>query len=280
MFQRHFDFRAWAATGLLLCVSPCASPEQIKYKLALREVVETRLQRYAGDNKQRESTLKAIFGEVGCADNLVEQGVKGSKLPNVICTLPGTSDKVLIVGAHYDRAAVGDGVVDNWSGASLLPSLYQALKGQPRKHTYIFVGFTDEEKGEIGSHFYAKEFMTKEQVTATDAMVCMDTWGLGPTEVWTSHADKNLLDKLIRIANAQNAPLSGMDVDKVGSTDSVPFSERNIPSITLHSINQKTWDAQFSAIDLDDYYRSYQLIALYLAYLDQFSAEHSSGPPK
>jgi hypothetical protein len=29
----------------------------------------------------------------------------------------GSSEKVIIVGAHFDRVAQGDGVVDNWSGA-------------------------------------------------------------------------------------------------------------------------------------------------------------------
>jgi peptidase M28-like protein len=287
MFLRHVDLRVRATAALLLLVSLDVCADQIKYKLTLRSVVESRLQRYAGNNKQREATLKAMFGEVGCTENLVEQPVRESRLPNVICTLPGTTDQVIIVGAHYDRAEDGDGVVDNWSGASLLPSLYQALNGQPRKHTYVFIGFTDEEKGEIGSHFYAKEFMTKEQIAATDAMVNMDTLGLGVTEVWASTADKRLLEKLIRIAMAQNVPISGMNVDGVGSTDSVQFADRKIPSITLHSINQQTWNAhilhtskdKYSAINLDEYYRSYQLIAMYIAYLDQSSREAPSGPP-
>jgi len=90
--------------------------------------------------------------------------------PKCICVLPGSSGKVIIVGAHFDHVSEGDGVVDNWSGASLLPSPYQAVKNEPRKHTYIFIGFTDEEKGEVGSHSYAQR-MTKEEVAATDAMV-------------------------------------------------------------------------------------------------------------
>ena len=77
-------------------------------------------------------------------------------------------------------------MVDNWSGASLLPSLYEAVKLEPRRHTYIFVGFTDEEKGEVGSHFYVRR-MTTEQVAATDAMVNMDALGLAPTEIWATH---------------------------------------------------------------------------------------------
>lgn len=86
---------------------------------------------------------------------------------------------MIIIGAHYDHVDAGDGVVDNWSGASLLASLYQAVKVEPRTHSYIFIGFTDEEKGEVGSHFYVRQ-MTQEQVALTDAMVNMDTLGRMP----------------------------------------------------------------------------------------------------
>ena len=57
---------------------------------------------------QREATLKQMFAEAGCDDqHISEQPVKGSKLPNIICLLPGSSDKVIIVGAHFDRASEG-----------------------------------------------------------------------------------------------------------------------------------------------------------------------------
>ena len=64
-------------------------------------------------------------------------------------------------------------------------------------------------------------------------------------------------------------------MDKVGTTDSEQFAARNIPSITIHSLTQATWNAdilhtskdKFSAIRLD-YYRSYCLIAAYIAFLD------------
>jgi Zn-dependent M28 family amino/carboxypeptidase len=155
--------------------------------------------------------------------------------------LPGTSDKVIIVGAHFDRVSKGDGVVDNWSGASLLPSFYEAMKTEPRKHTYIFIGFTDEEKFEVGSHFYVQQ-LTKEQVAATDAMVNMDTLGLGPTQVWGSHSDKFLIGTLGYIAKRLNAPVSIVDVDQVGSIDSEQFAVRKIPRITIHSLTQKLWE--------------------------------------
>jgi Zn-dependent M28 family amino/carboxypeptidase len=150
------------------------------------------------------------------------------------------------------------------------------VKVEPRKHTYIFIGFTDEEKGETGSHYYARQ-MTREQVAATDAMVNMDTLGLAPTEVWASHSDKNLISRLVRVARLLNTPVTAANVERIGSTDSEQFAERKIPSITIHSLTQKTWDAhilhsskdKLSAMNLDDYYQTYGLLAAYVAYLDQ-----------
>jgi Zn-dependent M28 family amino/carboxypeptidase len=251
--------------------------ESVHYQVNSQPIVEARLRKYAGNDQQREETLKQMFAESGCDEqHLSEQPVKGSKLPNVICVLPGTSDRTIIVGAHFDHVAEGDGVVDNWSGASLLPALYEAVKGEPRKHTFIFIGFTDEEKGEVGSHFYVKQ-MTKEQIAATDAMVNMDTLGLAPSEVWASRADKWLFGVIASLSRQMNLPLAAVNVEQVGSTDSEQFAERKIPSITIHSLRQETWNARilhtskdkFTAIRLDDYYQTYCLIAAYIAVLDQ-----------
>ena len=62
----------------------------------------------------------------------------------------------------------------------------------------------------------------------------MDTLGLTLPEAWDSHSDKQLTGALIFIAKTLKAPVTGVDVDWIGSTDSVQFSERKIPSITIH----------------------------------------------
>jgi Zn-dependent M28 family amino/carboxypeptidase len=274
--------RPFASIVLLFLSWGGATAENLRFNPVSRAVIEARLGKYSGNDSQRATALKQMFVEAGCDDqHLSEQPVKGSKLPNIICVQPGSSDKVIIVGAHFDHVSAGDGVVDNWSGASLLPSLYEVVKIEPRKHIYIFIGFTDEEKGEVGSRFYAHQ-MTKEQVAATDAMVNMDTLGLAPTEVWASHSDKRLTGTLAYLAKQMNLPVSGVNVEQVGSADSVQFAERKIPSITIHSLSQETWNAhilhtskdKLSALRFDDYYQTYRLLAAYLVFLDQ-----SAGVP-
>jgi Zn-dependent M28 family amino/carboxypeptidase len=260
-----------------------ATAEGVRYTPVPREVVEARLKKYSGNDRQREVTLRQMFADAGCDEqHLSEQPVEGSRLPNVICILPGSSDRLLIVGAHFDHVSKGDGVVDNWSGASLLPSLYQAVRSERHKHSYIFIGFTDEERGEVGSHFYVQQ-MTKKQVGATDAMVNMDTLGLESTKVWASHSDKRLIGELVFVANQLNLPITGVDVNQIGSTDSEQFAARKIPRITVHSLTQETWNArilhtskdQISVIRFDDYYKTYKLLAAYIASLDQTLSIHA-----
>lgn len=173
----------------------------------------------------------------------------------------------------------GDGVVDNWTGAALLSSLYQGLARQPRRHTFRFAAFTAEEKGLAGSAAYVKELKAAREPVS--AMVNMDTLGLGETEVWVRHADPQLVRLFEVAAKALNAPVSGMNVDDVGTTDSESFREKKIPAITIHSLTQKTLSLLHSpkdkieAVRRDAYYRTYNMVLFYLAILDEKLDEDS-----
>jgi hypothetical protein len=128
--------------------------------------------------------------------------------------------------------------------------------------------------------------MSKQEVAATDAMVNMETLGLGPTRVWGSHSEKLLVGTLAYVAKQLNVPVSIVDVEQVGSSDSEQFAARKIPRITIHSLTQKAWEARIihtskdriSAMQADDYYQTYGLLAAYLAFLDKIP-NRSRMPP-
>ena len=172
------------------------------------EVVEGQLKSFSTKNGEREALIRKWFAESGCTDaNLSEQALDRKLPPNIICVLPGETQEVIVVGAHTDKVdSFGDGVVDNWTGAVLLPSLLYSLSAQPRHHTLIFVGFSGEEKGLVGSRYYV-DHLTNEQRAHIEAMVNFDSLGLGPTEVWASHSDKVLLDALASAAAASKLPV-------------------------------------------------------------------------
>jgi putative aminopeptidase FrvX len=251
-----------------------AQDHPIRFIQVHRDLIESRLRRAARENADRESSLKQIFTEAGCVgERLREQPIKRQKLPNVICTLPGSSDSVIVIGAHFDHVERGEGVVDNWSGAGMLPSLFQSLNGEPRKHTIVFIGFAAEEQGLIGSDFYVKQ-LAPEQVAKIQIMIDLDSLGLGPTKIWLGHSDEKLANMLNGVAASIKLPLGVVNADQIGDEDSASFRKRHVPTVVLHSVTQQTVPIlhsdgdNLSAIRVDDYYDSYHLIAVYLAYLD------------
>lgn len=259
---------------LLLAVSSAALGQQLHFEKLEPSVIEARLKTNRENDIDRAAQLKQLFTEAGCQGQQAEQAVKGDKLPNVICTLPGSTDHTIIVGAHFDHTGAGKGIIDNWTGAALLASLYQSLRTGPRRHTFIFVGFSGEERGLKGSRSYVKQ-MSQEQVSKTSAMVNMDSLALAPTKIWVSYSDVGLVRSLWRIADSMQLTVAGVNVDPAAaSTDSVSFSDRKIPAITVHSVTQETVGVLHStkddweAVKLNEYYDTYHLMTAYLAYLD------------
>ena len=289
-WRRWFRF---LIVGIICAGIATPATAQIHVRLEPRTVIEKRVKSFSTNNSKREAVIRKWLAESGCGgSNLSEQALQATERklpPNVICILPGgtqggDSGRVIIVGAHTDHVDdFGDGVVDNWSGAALLPSLLFSLSTQARHHTFIFVGFSAEEKGLLGSEFYV-EHLTADERARIDGVVNLDSLGLGPTEVWASHADKALLDALAAVSAESKLPASVMNVDNLGTADSESFARFHIPRVTLHSLTPDTWAIlhspgdKLTAIRMDDYYDSYRLIAEYLAYLDEALRKPTTNP--
>ena len=248
--------------------------QEIKFNQVVQPIVEERLRSYTTRNKERLPALRRIFEDAGCTgDALTEQRVKGVKAPNLICTYKGESDSVILIGAHFDLVERGNGVADNWTGASLLPTLFQSLANSKTKHTFVFVAFTGEELGLLGSKSYVKQM--GEDLAKIKGMVNLDSLGLSDTKVWTTHADKQMVGLLGAVAKAMDLPLAAVNVDNLGTSDSESFRVKDVPALTLHSITQENWmilhtdKDTIQQIKMDEYYRSYRLIAAYMVLLDR-----------
>jgi Zn-dependent M28 family amino/carboxypeptidase len=187
--------------------------------------------------------------------------------------LPGSTDEAIYVTAHYDKVESGEGAIDNWSGASLLPSLYQTLSKTPRRLTFVFVASCDEEKGLVGSRELLEQLSRQERARIV-ANFNIDSIGLGPTKIWLSRSHKALARIVAAAARAMKVPLEGMNVEKVGESDSRSFLNKKIPVIDFHSLTPENHHILHSMRDRrsevvwDAYYDTYRLISASLAYLD------------
>lgn len=168
---------------------------------------------------------------------------------------------------------MGQGAIDNWSGVVLLPALYRSLATKPRRHRILFVGFAEEEKGRVGSGYFVRQ-IPKSEHSVFDAMVNLDSLGLSWTRVWRHRAHPKLRALLESCSTAMSLPFGYVDIQQVGNSDSAAFHAAKIPVIDFHSLTQETITTLHSAKDqttalrLDDYWRSYRLIAGFVAALD------------
>jgi putative aminopeptidase FrvX len=275
--ERNLPFKPFELRTLwlliLLVLNATGQSQQLQFWLVNKPVILQRVKESLPKNELREAKIKELFAAAGCSAATAEQTVKDLRIPNVICRLQGDTDEEIIVGAHYDKVSSGTGTIDNWSGAALLPSLYQGLAWKKPHHTFVFVAFAGEEKGLVGSEYFVKH-MPPDELARTEAMVNMDTLGLSYTRVWVHRADKNLVQALLAVSTSMKLPLGEVDVERVGSTDSESFADKHVPRITIHSLTQQTLRVLHSPADTlqqlhpDEYYDSYRLIQAYLAYLD------------
>lgn len=84
---------------------------------------------------------------------------KGKLGKNVIVELDGLTDKITMVGAHYDSVEFGPGINDNATGVAVLLEIISQLKEQNIKgqNTLRFVFWDSEETYVEGSKFYVKQ---------------------------------------------------------------------------------------------------------------------------
>jgi Zn-dependent M28 family amino/carboxypeptidase len=176
---------------------------------------------------------------------------------------------LVIVGAHYDRVSSTQRPLDDWSGAALLPAIYESLRQRRRNHSFIFVAFADSGNVPAGADFFAHH-LARSQLEHAEAMVNVDALGLSPTKVWTAHSDKDLVHSLMIMVYALKLPASQIDIAAAGNTDSDPFAALHIPQITIHSLTQQNVNTGVATqFRPNNYYDTYRLLCGYLAYLDQ-----------
>jgi len=254
-------------TGAILCAAGWA--QKVQFTPAEKSSVLQRMKAIPESDAQRAARLRELFILAGCeGDSLTEQSVEGGATPNIICRLGNGEGETVIVGAHYDRISSPQRPLDNWSGASLLPALYESLRPRKRTHNFLFVAFADKGNDPAGAESFVHG-MSRSQLDRADAMVNIDALGLSPTKVWAAHSDKELVKALIVMVYTLKLPASQIDIAAAGNTDSEPFAARHIPQITIHSLTQQNVAAGTTPFRPNNYYDMYRLLCGYLAYLDQ-----------
>ena len=109
--------------------------------------------------------------------------VADKSVVQVVATLPGESDKKIIVGGHLDTinltgdplTAIAPGINDDGSGVALTLECARILSQKRWRNTLVFVAFSGEEQGLFGSGALAER--AQKESWKIEAMLNNDTVG-------------------------------------------------------------------------------------------------------
>jgi hypothetical protein len=263
--------------------SDANQPPKIIFWNMQRHSVDMLVRHVPQRDADRLAQLKQTFHDVQCTgDNLRER--PAGEGTNLICTLPGTAEpgtklETIVLTAHYEHEGAGMSAVDNWSGAMMLPFLYNALAAVPRQHTFVFA----EVDGEAGS----KDLIRA--VPGVRAVIAFEALGLGPLCFYIqssgsvpSYTEALLKAALLRAADEIGKPQPEASIP--GSwfriDDTRQYRYAGVAAILLHSVSKETKhlpgsvDDTAQKIDTDAYFGSYKLLCYYVvAGLDQFPSQ-------
>jgi Zn-dependent M28 family amino/carboxypeptidase len=171
---------------------------------------------------------------------------------NVVGQLPGKAhpNERIIYTAHWDHLGIGlpdakgdriyNGAVDNGTGVAALIELARTFGKAPRTdRTVMFMSVTAEEKGLLGSEYYATRPLYP--LASTVANINMDVLGVnGPAkDVTTSGAgDLTLKDDLVQVAKDHGRYFAPDPRPEAGSffrSDHFSFAKQGVPAISYGS---------------------------------------------
>ena len=135
---------------------------------------------------------------------------KGLALFNVIGILEGNSkkDEFIVISAHYDHLGInkngnGDviynGANDNASGVAAVLALAKYFsKMKVNERSIIFVAFTAEEMGLIGSNYFGKKINPKKNVAGINIEMIGKQSQFGPKTAWITGYNKSTFGEIIQ----------------------------------------------------------------------------------
>ncbi|MGH7469035.1 MAG: M20/M25/M40 family metallo-hydrolase [Longimicrobiales bacterium] len=164
---------------------------------------------------------------------------------------PALRDSAIIVGAHYDHVGMrahqsGDsiynGADDDASGVVAVLEAARALKsGPPPKRTVVFVAFTGEEMGGLGSRYYIARPPVPLASTVAQLQVEMiarpDSLVGGAGKAWLTGFERSTMGELLRTAGIEVAADPRPSQSFFTRSDNVRFARIGIPAHTLSSFN-------------------------------------------
>lgn len=207
---------------------------------------------------------------------------------------PILKNEYVVFGAHYDHVGLGfygamdkkntgqihNGADDNASGTSGLVELAEAFAKSKSRRSVIFIAFSGEENGILGSRYYTHQNPFK-KIENTIAMINLDMIGRNEKElVWIGGIFYS--EDLKKIVQEANTNIGFELLYNVGllnfASDQGPFIRKHIPSLFFFSGLHDEYHTPEDDIERIDFNKTERITKL--AYLSGWILANQDEKPK
>ncbi len=194
---------------------------------------------------------------------------------NVIGYIDNKATNTIIIGAHYDHLGMGgegslyrdgeaihNGADDNASGVAILLKLADSLQQVNTNNNYLFMAFSGEEMGLLGSNFFAKNPTI--DLSTANYMLNMDMVGRLREDKTLSVSGTGTAPIWKQVLNSSNTAFKlVLQESGVGPSDHTSFYLQDIP--VLHFFTGQHEDYHKPSDDANKLnYEGMQLITEYI----------------
>ena len=217
-----------------------------------------------------DSDLKPLSQSLSISAELSTKFVEVStEVSNIIGILEGEgplAEETIVVGAHYDHLGMGpfgsrrpneravhNGADDNATGTAAVMELARRLSGSQLKRRIVFIGFTAEERGILGSNYYLENPVIP--LDQTVAMINFDMIGMYGKQGITlggANTAKEFPDMLAEASEGGDFNIK--QSQSVGGSDHAGLYRKGIPIMFFHTgltDLYHTPDDDFETIDVE-----------------------------
>lgn len=159
---------------------------------------------------------------------------------NIVCQLPGKTEKEILFLAHADTVYMGPGANDNTASVIVMMLLaFQASLRGNHEHTLTFVATDGEEYGYVGAKNYARTRIADNSIRNIKFIVNFDSVTWGPN-LWINSFNEEIKEEIRRIHKYLRLPsIPRFESSDGFSMDSSPF--RLSESRAMH-VNSRGYD--------------------------------------
>lgn len=235
--------------GVVETLARGSAPRQPRHAGLEKDIDISREERFArlvaaisagADSAERRSAILRRLDELNLKVRTESFSSGSAGGVNILVESDRPADRTLMLGAHYDRVAKGQGAIDNAAGVAAVLELLAAFQDKPLKNHALAAAFFDlEEAGRLGSKAYVSARPKLNELPAF--YLNFDIFADGDA-LWlvSTGEDGRLARAMETAANQQNFALTQETLSPPG--DQQAFSEAGVGTLGFSLVRQEDVD--------------------------------------